>query len=74
MTFKEYLAAANKYAEERPECLDWEVVTSIDDEGNGFNKVFYEPTFGNYDDSDKEFIPEGSEDHPDLKLNSVCLN
>lgn len=43
MKLKAYLAELNKLVESNPEALEFEVVTSIDDEGNGYNIVNYEP-------------------------------
>ena len=49
---------------------DLEACTSIDDEGNGFRKVYYEPTPGHFDGED--FTPVENID--DEEINSVCLN
>lgn len=37
MKFKKYLENPNKLTKERPETLEFDVVSSRDDEGNGFN-------------------------------------
>lgn len=72
---KEYIENLNKFAKENPECLDMEVITAIDDEGNGYNYVNYSPSKGVFDDGD--FVGEedyeccgyGNED-----TNAVCVN
>lgn len=46
MKLKAYLAELNKLVESNPEALEFEVVTSIDDEGNGYNIVNYGPGLG----------------------------
>ena len=67
MTLKEFAANINKLLEDRPETADFHVVTSKDDEGNGFNLVHYTPQVGNYDGEEKEFKAE-------VELNAVCVN
>ncbi len=66
MKYKEYLEEAKKLLSENPDLAACEVVTSIDDEGNGFNRVFYGPGSGVFDDGDFDqgFMP----------ANAVCLN
>ena len=66
MKFKEYAENINKLLKERPEAADFDVVTSKDDEGNGYNLVHYSPSVGNYDE-DGEFTAE-------KELNAVCVN
>lgn len=75
MTLKEYIDGLQKFAKENPETLSMQVITSKDDEGNGYYKVCFEPTKGNYDNID--FIPvdgfeEWGKDKSDL--NAVCVN
>lgn len=43
MKLKQYLEQLNKLAKENPESLEMEVFTSRDDEGNGYNAVYYSP-------------------------------
>jgi len=64
---KEYLQNLNTLAEKRPETLDFDVITSRDDEGNGFSLVYWQPSVGNYDKDDLEFTEE-------VELNAVCVN
>jgi len=75
MKFKEYLDNLNKYAKENPDSLNYDVITSVDDEGNGYNLVHYAPSKGIFED--REFIPEdGLEDYnrDKVDLNSICVN
>ena len=67
MKFKQYVENLNKLLAERPETAEFDVVTSKDDEGNGYNLVNYEPSVGNYDENDREFEEE-------KELNAVCVN
>jgi hypothetical protein len=66
MKFKQYVENINKLLESRPETAKFDVVTSKDDEGNGYSLVHYEPSVGNLDE-DGDFTEE-------TKLNAVCVN
>ena len=65
MTLKEYLTQLQELADQNPEALEMVVVTSRDDEGNGYNAVHYSPSMGRFEDGDF--------DAADLP-NAVCLN
>lgn len=67
MKFKEYLENLNKLLSERPETGEFDVVTSKDDEGNGYNLVNYQPSVGSYDEDERDFTEE-------KPLNAVCVN
>ena len=41
MKLKEFVDNLNNLMRERPETAEFDVVTSIDDEGNGYNLVYY---------------------------------
>ena len=64
---KQHLDELNKIVATHPEALELEVITSKDDEGNGYNYVHYSPSIGLYEDGEfeSEFYGNG---------NSVCLN
>ncbi len=66
MRFKEYLDSLNKLANEKPETLDYMVISSVDDEGNGYNPVIFSPSLGEYED--REFQSETE------NFNAVCIN
>jgi hypothetical protein len=75
MTLKEFIKNLNEFVKENPETLDMQVITSKDDEGNGFNLVHYTPSKGIY--KDREFI--SSEQYEDYErdgseTNAVCVN
>ena len=75
MKFKEFLNKLNKYAQENPERLELDVITSIDDEGNGFNLVEYAPSEGVFEDG--EWIGSGElKDYNRNKddINAICVN
>jgi hypothetical protein len=67
MLFKDYVSKLNKLLEDKPETANFTVVSSADDEGNGFNLVSYDPSVGNYNHDEKEFQSE-------IELNAVCIN
>lgn len=75
MTLNEFIKGLNKFVKENPETLGMQVITSGDDEGNGFNLVHYSPTKGVYKYGD--FISSQQYEECDLdanKTNSVCIN
>lgn len=67
MKLKEYVSNLNKLLKDRPETAEFDVVTSRDDEGNGFNLVYYSLSVGNYDQEEREFKKE-------TIANAVCVN
>lgn len=76
MKLKEFLEKLNKLAEENPKALDCDVVCSIDDEGNGYNKIHFDPAIGVMDDEgeflSESFYEEEYDESPDV--NAVCVN
>jgi hypothetical protein len=72
MTLKEYISGLNKFVKDNPTMLKMQVVTSRDDEGNGFNPIYFSPTKGVFEDGD--FIDYKSEDNQDRFVNAVCVN
>lgn len=63
MTLKEYIQNLNEFAENNPETLEMQVITSKDDEGNGFNLVYF-TSFSQYEDYERD----------DTETNVVCVN
>ena len=66
---------------------DLEVVYSIDDEGNDFNKVFFNPSIGHYSSQNREYYDENSVEEKNeeidmnegneedkIHINAVCIN
>ena len=80
MKFKDYVKGLQEFLKEHPETAEMEVVTSIDDEGNGYNAVQFGPSiaqFHNMKDLWLEvgFYEEGNKESPDLKdCNAVIIN
>lgn len=66
-TLKEIVNDLSNLLEASPELADLPVVTSIDDEGNGFNKVYFTPSAGVFEEN--SFTSDKS-----MKPNTVCLN
>lgn len=77
MKLSEYINQLQEFIKENPEAAEFEVCYAIDDEGNGYNDVYYTPTIG-YRPEGGEFIgisdTEWFEEHEDIKPNSVCIN
>jgi hypothetical protein len=67
MKFSEYVKNLNDLLKDRPESAEYDVVTSKDDEGNGYNLVHYAPQVGSYDAEEREFKEE-------QVTNAVCVN
>lgn len=75
MTLKEYLENLNEFIAEHPEALEYEVVTSADDEGNYYNPVHYTPSIGLFEDGEFTQLDNFEECEIDNKdANSVCIN
>lgn len=80
MKLKEFLENINKMVSENPAILELDVVNAIDDEGNGYEKVYYSPSLGFYDSADKEFTSKDqfaeleASGYEDLEINSICIN
>ena len=75
MTLQEFINNLYEFVKENPEALDMQVITSIDDEGNGYNLIHYTPTKGIYED--REFIQSTQyEDYErdGNETNAVCIN
>jgi hypothetical protein len=83
MKLKDYLEGLVALVEERPETLEFDVVYSIDDEGNAFREIYWGPSVGKFDAPDFESeanMAENSKDFPeeykdeDMTPNSICIN
>lgn len=61
-TLREYMEELKELAEAHPEALDYPVVYSRDDEGNGFQHVHYSPDVGHFEDGefDKDEDPKNA--------------
>lgn len=56
MKLKEFLKNLNEMAIDDPSILNLEVIFSVDEEGNRFEPICFEPTLGFYDEDDKDFF------------------
>jgi len=75
MTLKEYIQNLNEFAKNNPETLEMQVITSKDDEGNGFNLVHYEPSKGIFEDGDFTSFEQYEEyERDETETNVVCVN
>jgi hypothetical protein len=75
MTLKEFIKNLKQFVKENPETLEMQVVTSINDEGNGYNLVQFTPSKGIFED--KEFISSDGyeeEERESSETNAVCVN
>ena len=69
MKLRDFLNDLNRIANINPEALDLDVIYAMDDEGNGFNLVFCNPTIGEYDgEYCGEFNGESEIN------NAICIN
>ena len=55
LTLKEYVEGLVEFLKDNPETAEFIVVTSKDDEGNGYNTVWQTPTIGYYDADERDF-------------------
>ena len=55
---------------------DLDVVYSIDDEGNDFNRIAFAPSVGHYFEEEREWITEEDIDYSieGIHINSICVN
>lgn len=75
MTLKEFIENLNEFAKSNPETLNMQVITSKDDEGNGFNNIYYTPSKGIY--AENGFLSSGQYKEFDIdesETNAVCIN
>jgi hypothetical protein len=75
MKLKDYLDGLLLLVKENPEYQDFEVVYSVDDEGNRFSPICYDPTVGFYEDGEF-YCPHEFKDFDltEEKPNSICIN
>jgi hypothetical protein len=82
MKLHKFIDQLNKLVEENPQVKDFDVIYSIDEEGNAYDKIYFSPTIGNFSGDQfrtQDYIEEFNEEYPDEKLenlevNSVCIN
>lgn len=85
MKLKDVLKQLQELIEERPEVAEYEAVYSRDDEGNGYQTVYWTATVGHHDGeyhgefyAEEHLNPEdmGDDDFDanEYPLNAVCIN
>ena len=82
MKFKEFIENCQKFLEEHPEAGEFETIYAKDDEGNGYQGVYFTPSMGVKEEGwisewvSWENIQEEPDDYDYTKddLNSVCIN
>ncbi len=75
MTLKEYIEGLQEFAKENPDALELPVITSEDDEGNGYNFVYYSPSKGHYDVGSFLAVDQFEDyEMDDAEVNAVCVN
>ena len=83
MKFKEFVENCNKLLEEKPEIGEFDAVYAKDDEGNGYQTIYFTPTIGikesddyNFDFISLENIREEPEeyDYTEKDVNAICIN
>ena len=72
MKLKAYIENLNKLVEKNPKAAEYDVVTSIDNEGNDYNLVCFNPSVGIYKDYSGEFEEANKDNEEDI--NAVCVN
>ena len=72
-TLREYIAHLRKFTRKYG---DLPVVYSRDDEGNGFQHIFYTPSLGHFDDWEfSQYKPDDPDNECDKEeINSICVN
>ena len=75
MKLKEFIKQLEELVEKNPEYREFEVVYSVDDEGNQYFPVEYEPSIGLYRDGEFYCSHELKDfDLASEKPNSICIN
>lgn len=69
MKMKEFVDNCVQLLKDNPEIADFDVISSINDEGNAFNEVTFTPTIGLFNDGDFDDVVESTSN-----LNAVCIN
>ena len=67
MKFKDYAKKINEILKDNAEAGEFEVIYSIDDEGNNFNPVIWDPSKGHMN-------RDGFDAESENKPNAVCVN
>lgn len=77
MKLKEYIKNLQDVLDSNPEYAELAVITAKDEEGNGFNTVYFEPSLGRWHPQYQEFTTKdnfGDLDESEQIINSICVN
>ena len=70
MKLREFLKNLSEIVKADKSTLELDVVTAIDDDGNGFKEVVFEPSLGeHFADGDFEMA-----ESDECKVNAICIN
>jgi len=73
MLLKEYLAKIDNLVKEYPDALEYEVIYSVDDDGNEYNTVNFDPSVGVYDVIKRDFYTVELNKKGDY-IQAICIN
>jgi len=68
VTLREFVDSLEDLMERNPKMAEVEAITARDEEGNGYDPIYFNPTAGHYDRSTKDFDDESDD------VNAVCVN
>ena len=74
MKLKTYIKNLQKLIKENPDALGYDVVYSKDDEGNGFQKVQFDPSIGEFSGREFDQEEDGDEWLQEHSRNAICIN
>jgi hypothetical protein len=71
-TLGEFIKGLQRIVENNPKAADLIVLTAIDDEGNGYNTVHFDPSVGTYEDQEWQDCEEMPDDNDEAT--HICVN
>ena len=77
MKLKQYIKNLNDLVRDKPELLQYDVLHSRDEEGNGYEKIYYEPSLGHLEGGVFEvgqYYKENPEEYEGFEINAICIN
>lgn len=67
MNIEKYIAHLQQVAKKYPKA---KVIYAIDEEGNGYDEVFFTPTPGRFEDGEFDRF----DGNKNVKVNAICIN
>jgi hypothetical protein len=75
MKLKDFLDELNALVSDNPKVLEFDVIYSVDDEGNSFHPITYSPTIGIYKNLEFYTTCESKEFNLSTSdQNAICIN